>query len=45
MSMKLSVRITDVAWAQFEALLPHQQQQARNLIRAIQLGAPGAGRP
>ena len=43
--MKLPVRITDIAWAQFQALSPHQQQQARNLIRAIQLGAPGVGRP
>jgi hypothetical protein len=43
--MKLPIRITDVAWAQFQALLPQQQQQARNLIRAIQLGAPGVGRP
>jgi hypothetical protein len=33
--MKLPVRIADSAWAQFQALSPHQQQQARNLIRAI----------
>ena len=37
--------MTDLAWSQFQALLPQQQQQARNLIRAIQLGAPGVGRP
>jgi len=43
--MKLPVRITDVAWAQFQALTPAQQQQTRNLIRALQLGAPGVGRP
>jgi hypothetical protein len=43
--MKLPVRITDLAWAQFQALAPQQQHQARNLIRAVQLGAPGVGRP
>ena len=43
--MKLPVRMTDFAWAQFQAVAPAQQQQARNLIRAIQLGAPGVGRP
>lgn len=43
--MKLPVRMTEFAWSQFQALLPVQQQQARNLIRAIQLGAPGVSRP
>jgi hypothetical protein len=43
--MKLPVRMTEVAWAQLQAITPAQQQQARNLIRALQLGAPGVGRP
>jgi len=43
--MKLPVRISDFAWGQYQALSPAQQQQARNLMRAIQLGASGVGRP
>jgi hypothetical protein len=43
--MTLPVRITEFAWAHYQALPPTQQQQARNLIRAIQIGGPGVGRP
>ena len=35
--------LAKAAWAQFQALAPQQQHQARNLIRAVQLGAPGVG--
>lgn len=40
----LAVQISDFAWAQYQALTP-AQQQARNLIRTIQLGGAGVGRP
>lgn len=36
--------ISDVAWGQFQALTVTQQEQARRLMRAIQI-APLAGRP
>ena len=42
--MKARVLISEFAWGQLQALLPHQQAQARRLIDAIQM-APGAGWP
>ena len=41
----LPVRFSPRAWAQFAALLPAQQAQARRLLRALQLAEGGGGRP
>jgi hypothetical protein len=39
--MTPSIRITDLAWAQLQALTPDQQAQARRLMRALVLGRGG----
>jgi hypothetical protein len=41
----LPVRFSPRAWAQFVALTPAHQAQARRLIRALQLADGGGGRP
>jgi hypothetical protein len=42
---KLPIRLSRRAWAQFEALAPEQQAQARRLMAALQLAEGGRGRP
>jgi hypothetical protein len=42
---KLPIRLSRRAWAQFEALTPEQQAQARRLMAALQLAEGGGGRP
>lgn len=43
--MQPRVRMSPLAWQQFETLLPGQQVQARRLIAAVLSGGPATGRP